>query len=434
MNTYSEVSLNLKSNKMAKNLKPEAKAKSGNNSQQVGSEFGLITIHPKYDVLLPIDSIYDNPEQHTIYSNTSRELSSVDIVDEFAESIKETGLEQIPIVYKFNDGVYVFKSGMTRRKAFRKLGAELIPVNLIEKDISFDEYSSDDNYINRIKDVMGSNLTDKERSGHLINQFKQVDQAREKFKSLKERDMTEKEIKDLCKLNGIEYKWYNNIRTLKLDWSEKYDEVCNLKKSPRGAFQELEARNKAIAKGMPASTAGSGLFTDPMLARSILSLTSNTMEQLSSVTLRVGGKEYPFMNEIQSNIRSGLLHEIIVHTTKYILNNAGNKGSWETDKSGKYDLDSKDLGLVVDIKTRIEGSPSWTTAANNIKRGYYLFVETNSDCSRWFASYCYVNAEEWKKQQTVGIFTNEALYNNKNKIILFGEIKSDKKVYLDKLI
>jgi hypothetical protein len=419
---------------MAKKTNPEASAKSGNNSQKVGSEFGLITIHPKYDVLLPIDSIHDNPEQHTIYSNTSRELSSVDIVDEFAESIKEAGLEQIPIAYKFKDGVYVFKSGMTRRKAFRKLGAQFIPVNLIEMDMTFDEYCSDDNYITRIKDVMGSNLTDKERSGHLINQFKQVDQAREKFKSLKDRDMTEKEIKELCKLNGIEYKWYNNIRTLKIEWSEKYDEVSNLKKSPRGAFQELEARNKAIAKGMPASKVGDGLFTDATLARSILSLTSNTMEQLASVKLRVGGKEYPFMNEIQSNIRSGLLHEIIVHTTKYILNNAGNKGIWETDKSGKFDLDSKDLGIVVDIKTRIEGSPSWTTAANNIKRGYYLFVETNSDCSRWFASYCYVNAEEWKKQQTVGIFTNEALYNNKTKVVLFGEIKSDKKVYLDKLI
>jgi len=26
------------------------------------------------------------------------------------------------------------------------------------------------------------------------------------------------------------------------------------------------------------------------------------------------------------------------------------------------------------------------------------------------------------------------LYNNKTKVVLFGEIKSDKKVYLDKLI
>jgi hypothetical protein len=158
------------------------------------------------------------------------------------------------------------------------------------------------------------------------------------------------------------------------------------------------------------------------------------MEQLADVKIRVAGKEYSFMNEIQTNIRSGLLHEIIVHTTKQVLNADGNKGTWETDRSGKFDLDSKDLGLVVDVKTRIEGSPSWTTAANNIKRGYYLFVETNSDCSRWFASYCYVEAEQWKKQQTVGIFTNEALFNNKTKVVLFGEIKSDKKVYLDKLI
>jgi hypothetical protein len=419
---------------MAKNTKPEAKTKSGNNSQTVWSESGLITIHPKYDVLLEIDSILDNPEQYTLYSNTSRELSSVDIVDEFAESIKETGLEQIPIAYKFIDGVFVFKSGMTRRKAFRKLGAQFIPVNLIEMNITFDDYMADDYYLNRIRDVMGSNLTDKERSGHLINQFKQVDQAREKFKSIKGRDMTEKEIKELCKLNGIEYKWYNNIRTLKIDWPEKYSEVCLLKKSPRGAFNELEARNKAISKGMPASKAGEALFTDSILARSILSITSSTMEQLASVKIRVAGKEYSFMNEIQTNIRSGLLHEIIVHTTKQVLNADGNKGTWETDKSGKFDLDSKDLGLVVDVKTRIEGSPSWTTAANNIKRGYYLFVETNSDCSRWFASYCYVEAEQWKKQQTVGIFTNEALFNNKTKIVLFGEIKSDKKVYLDKLI
>jgi hypothetical protein len=419
---------------MAKNTKPEAKTKSGNNSQTVGSESGLITIHPKYDVLLEIDSILDNPEQHTLYSNTSRELSSVNIVDEFAESIKETGLEQIPIVYKFIDGVFVFKSGMTRRLAFRKLGAKYIPVNLIEMSITFDDYMADDYYLNRIRDVMGSNLTDKERSGHLINQFKQVDQAREKFKSIKGRDMTEKEIRDLCKLNGIEYKWYNNIRTLKLEWPEKYSEVCLLKKSPRGAFNELEARNKAISKGMPASKTGEALFTDSILARSILSITSSTMEQLADVKIRVAGKEYSFMNEIQTNIRSGLLHEIIVHTTKQVLNADGNKGTWETDRSGKFDLDSKDLGLVVDVKTRIEGSPSWTTAANNIKRGYYLFVETNSDCSRWFASYCYVEAEQWKKQQTVGIFTNEALFNNKTKVVLFGEIKSDKKVYLDKLI
>jgi len=419
---------------MTNTLKLEAVAMSGKKSQKVSSKFGLITIHPKYDVLLPIDSILDNPEQYTLYHNTSREIKNVDIVDEFAESIKQTGLEQIPIVYKFKDGVFVFKSGMTRRLAFRKLEAKFIPVNVIESNLTFDEYCSDDNYLNRIKDVMGSNLTDKERSGHLVNQFKQVDQAREKFKSLKERDMTEKEIRELCKLNGIEYKWYNNIRTLKLEWPEKYEEVSNLKKSPRGAFNELEARNKAIGKGMPASKVGDGLFTDSTLARSILSLTSNTMEQLTSIKLRIGSNSYSFMNEIQSNIRSGLLHEIIVHTTKHILNNAGNRGNWETDKSGKFDLQSKDLGLVVDIKTRIEGSPSWTTAANNIKRGYYLFVETNSDCSRWFASYCYVTAEEWKKQQTVGVFTNEALYNNKNKTILFGEIKSDKKVYLDKLI
>jgi hypothetical protein len=419
---------------MTKTTKPKASAMLGNNSQKVDSAYGLITIHPKYDVLLPIDSILDNPEQHTLYSNTSRELTSRNIVDEFAESIRETGLEQIPIVYKFRCGMHVFKSGMTRRQAFRKLGAEFIPANLIEMNMTFDEYCSNDNYMKRVKDVMGSNLTDKERSGHMVNQFKQVDQAREKFKSVKGRDMTENELKELCKLNGIEYKWYNNIRTLKMEWPEKYDEVSNLKKSPRGAFSELEARNKAIGKGMPASKVGDGLFTDVILARSILSLTSNTMEQLTAVTLPVGGKKYTFMNEIQSNIRSGLLHEIITHITKHILNSVGDKGTWETDKSGKFDLDSKDLGLVVDIKTRIEGAPSWTTAANNIKRGYYLFVETNSDCSRWFASYCYVNAEEWKKQQTVGVFTNEALYNNKNKKILFGEIKSDKKVYLDKLI
>lgn len=411
----------------------EAKTTSSRKTQVVESKSGNIKIHPKFDKLLPIDEPLDNPEQITIYRNTSRENEG-DIVDDFAESILTTGLEQIPIVYLFLCGKYVFKSGMTRREAFRRLGAKHIPVNIIVMDITYDEYCSDKYYLDRLKDVMGSNLTDKERTGHLINQFKQVDQARDKFKEMKDRDMHEQEIKDLCKLTGIQFVWYNKIRALKYDWNEKYEEVCRLKKSPRGAYTELIARNKAIGKGMPSSKAGDNLFSDRSVAERIFSITSSTLEQLNAVEIRVGGKNHKFINEIQTNIKSGLLHEIIVHTSKHVLNNNNQKVKWETDKSGKYDLDCKDLGLVIDVKTRIEGSPSWTTAANNIKRGYYLFVETNSDCSRWFAAYCYVSAEEWKKQQTVGIFTNESLYNNKTKVLLVGELKNDKKVYLDKLI
>ena len=408
----------------------EAKATSSRNTKVVSSERGDITIHPNYDILLPIDSVLDNPEQSTIYSNTSRENEG-DIVDDFADSIHSTGLEQIPVVYRFKCGETVFKSGMTRRKAFARLGAKYIPANIIDMDITYQQYCADSNYLNRIKDVMGSNLTDKERTGHMINQFKQVDQARDKFKVTQGRDMTDKEINDLCKLNGIKSNWYNNLRAIKYDWPEKYEEVTKLKKTPRGAYIDFNARNKAIGKGMPASKVGDNLFSDSSLAQRILSHTSGMMEQLNSVKLNVGGKSYSFINEIQSNIRSGLLHEIIVHTTKHILNDKNSRIKWVTDKSGKFDLESPDLGLVVDVKTRIEGSPSWTTAANNIKRGYYLFVETNADCSRWFACYCYVSAEEWKKQQTVGIFNNEALWNNTNKTIFVGELKKDKKVYLD---
>ena len=388
------------------------------------------TIHPKYDDLVPVDSVLDNPEQSTVYSDISRE-NTTNIIDEFAKSIKETGLEQIPIVTEFACGTRVFKSGMTRRKAFKRLGATHIPINIVPSKLTFNEYLNPKHFVHRVKDVLGSNLFDKERQ-HVINLFKQVDAARIKFKEENGYEMPDDIREELCKLNGLEEKFWNMAKDLQTRWPEKYNDVCAMKKNLVPAHKELIQRDKQAQTNMPANKAGDNLLNNSSIIREVLSIASNLMGQMAQLKLRVRKNEIEFLDTIQTNIKSGLLHEAIVKAMKHVLE-AETGDEWDAPTDNKYDLECEKVSLVVDVKTRIEGGKSWICAANNIKAGYYLFCETNDDLSRWFVGYGYTKGEEWSKKQTVGVYTNEMLESSKTVKVLIGQLKKGK-VYLDSLI
>jgi hypothetical protein len=416
----------------------EIKALTGKKGQPI-----IPKIHTKYDELVEINSIIDNPEQETVYKNTSRENydrkageTMEDAEDRFlvglANNIAERGLEQIPVVMEFTDGKRVFKSGHTRRRAFRKLNATHIPITIIPQEISFDEYMLPSNLIRRTNDVLGSNVFDKERQ-HVPNLCKQIFQIMEKFKTLHKYDMPDSDVKELCKTNGLETKYYNMAMELKKNWPEMWDVVCNMDKTLVPAYNEWKQKQKQAATNRPSSPAGDTLFNNSDSIREITSIVASLMVKLNDVKLRFRGTDLEFLDTIQANIKSGLLHEAVVKASKNVLS-AETGYKWDAPVDMKYDLDCKTLDLVIDVKTRVEGSKSWVCAANNIKGGYYLFCETNDDLSRWFVAYGHTKGEEWSKKQTVGVYTNEVLAKNKNMNILIGQLKKDGKVYLDPII
>ena len=400
-------------------------------------------INSGYDELIPLNMVLDNPEQETIYANTSREnfdrkagetMADAEkrYLESFAVNIQENGLEQIPIVMKFKCGSLVYKSGHTRAKAFRIMGATHIPASLSEQDISYKEYCSPKNYLRRINDVLGSNMFDKERQ-HVPNLAKQVFQAMEKYSEINQVDMPEHMINDLCKKNGLEKRFYTMARQLKQNWEDKWNEVCDMRMSLTGAYKEWQAlvTAKNNTHNMPQSSAGDSVFNNNDTILQVLSVTTDLMKQLDLVKLSIGKALYNFLPEIQTNIRSGVLHEAIVKSLQHVLTQ-NTKRNWLAPIDLKYDIICETANVVIDVKTRVKGSKNWTCSASNRKSGYYLFVETSETFNRWFVGYAYLEAGDWDKKQQVGVYTTSKLLQNKTLQVLHGDIDNGE-ICLEKL-
>lgn len=400
-------------------------------------------INSTYQEAKALNMILQNPEQETIYANTSRENfnrkagetmkdAESRYLESFAVNIQQNGLEQIPIVMEFTCGTLVYKSGHTRGKAFILMGATHIPVNIVKQEISYKEYCLPKNYSRRINDVLSSNMFDKERQ-HVPNLAKQVFQAMEKYNDLNKVDMPEQMINELCKKNGLEKRFYTMARHLQQNWEDKWKEVCDMRMSLTGAYKEWQALDaaKKNANNMPQSSAGDSVFNNNDTILQVLSVTTDLMKQLDLVKLNIGKESFNFLTDIQTNIRSGVLHEAIVKSLKYVLTKNTKRG-WEAPIDLKYDLICDTVNVVIDVKTRVKGSKSWTCSASNRKSGYYLFVETSETFNRWFVGYAYLKAEDWDKKQQVGIYTTAKLLQNPTLQILHGDVDNDE-ICLEKL-
>jgi hypothetical protein len=223
---------------------------------------------------------------------------------------------------------------------------------------------------------------------------------------------------------------YDKFQAVQTEWPEMYDKLLILKKTVIPAYKELLQKRKQQAKTKKANPAGFGLV-DKQIMKKILNAVAGLMFELNEVKLMTNGLNHDFLNLIQTNIRGGLLHEAIVHSFKHIMNDANPDHSWEAYDNMTYDLLSTGIGLEIDVKTRILGSKDWTCKANNIKSGFYLFVEANDDMTQWFVAYGYTKAEDWDKKNTMGMYNTKTLAKNigKNMTILIGNIDSKGKLY-----
>jgi hypothetical protein len=387
-------------------------------------------------VLVDINEVHDNPGQ-VIYVDTSRELGETPqeaLLKHYAtmaESIGQSGLEQIPVVFKFKDGVLCFKSGMTRREVLRRMGATHIPVTIIDRtDITYDEYvNSDEYWFDKYSDTASSNIMDTERKKE-INQYKQMLVIEDDHKNKFGKPLSIDNFNKALTMTGLTQDLYDKFQAVKDEWPEMYDKLLALKKTIIPAYKELVQKRKQQAKTKKANPAGFGLV-DKQIMKKILNAVAGLMFELNEVKLMTNGQNHDFLNLIQTNIRSGLLHEAIVHSFKHIMNDANPDQSWESYDNMTYDLLSTGIGLEIDVKTRILGSKDWTCKANNIKSGFYLFVEANDDMTQWFVAYGYTKAEDWDKKNTMGMYNTKTLIKNigKNMNILIGSIDSKGKLY-----
>jgi hypothetical protein len=426
---------------MAKNIEvPEVLLQplSGKKGQPI-----VPKINSKYDELVPVNMVLDNPEQDTIYSNTSRENfdrkagetmedAEKRFLIDFASNIIENGLEQIPVVMKFICNTLVFKSGHTRARAFRLMGATHIPVTISEQEISYKEYCLPENYQRRLNDVLGSNMFDKERQ-HVPNLANQIFQAMDKYEEMNSIPMPQHMIEALCKKNGLKKQFYTMARTLLVEAPQIWKQIRDMNLSLTGGYNEYKALTAAQKNNnnMPQSSAGDSVFSNKDNIFQALSAASNLMKQLTNVEFEVGGKKHKFLSEIQTNIRSGVLHEAIVKSLKHVLTQ-NTKRTWDAPIDLKYDLKCDSVNVVIDVKTRVKGSKNWTCSASNRKSGYYLFVETSESLNRWFVGYAYVKAEDWDKKQQVGLYSTTKLINNDTFQPLHGDIDNGE-ICLEKL-
>ena len=429
--------------------------------QQLIPKKGEKKILPKIEfdetqyTLVGIDDAIDNPAQRTLYGQTKRENGPTTEdarlmhISDLVDSIIEQGLKQLPIILKFPDNRLMFEAGMTRREALRRMGATHVPATIKTMDISLEEYISNtdpDMWAQRYKDVMGSNLMDTERM-HVSNKFLQILALKKEYKENFDEEMPEKLFKQLLKQNGLKIKhWNMGAKLLKYSEDDLYKRWINLGFSLTGAYNELNDRLNATTKNkvMTSSSAGNNLLNEDTIVE-ILNAAAATMNEIRQTKMRVRGHDYPFFGTIQKNTESALLHEAIVKSFKYIMedNSKDADGNittfWEALISLRDDLYCAKNSMVVDVKTRIEGSKEWATNVKNIKTGYYLLVECDSDFERWFVGYGFISADDWKSNKGTATYHNNKLLENKSNMkILVGDIKKDSKgnckIHLDSII